>query len=242
MVGLRPVESHPFASESVAGQWLARAGFDLVAPLRAADYDAVVPASQRVCGPGGPSPLAVLVGHSRAVWAPFIAWLAAEPLRLSRAHPLDDYTAAQVAVAVALTGVPAEVRYDWQAVDVLRAAEVAGLLSRGASGLGVHPVHGPWVALRAVVVFDQPASVTRALAAPQCAHCPTACGPRARALGPPTDLEGVRSNWRDWVALREACPLGAHARYTDEQIRYHYTGDRGVLHAAVAREKVTASS
>ncbi len=242
MVGLRPVEPHPFAAETVAGQWLARAGFDLVAPLRAADYDAVVPASQRVCGAGGPSPLAVLVGHSRAVWAPFIAWLGAEPLRLSRAHPLDDYTAAQVAVAVALTGVLAEVRYDWQPVDMLRAAEVAGLLSRGASGLGIHPVYGPWVALRAIVVFDQSAPVTRPLAASQCTHCATACAPVARALGPPTDLDEVRSNWREWVALREACPLGAQARYSDEQIRYHYTGDRGVLHAAVARARLTASS
>ena len=37
------------------------------------------------------------------------------------------------------------------------------------------------------------------------------------------------NGWRDWVRVREVCPVGQSARYSDDQIRYHYTLDRDCL-------------
>jgi hypothetical protein len=43
------------------------------------------------------------------------------------------------------------------------------------------------------------------------------------------DAAAVERGWRAWVAVRDACPVGRASRYGDEQIRYHYAKDRGVL-------------
>ena len=48
----------------------------------------------------------------------------------------------------------------------------------------------------------------------------------------PGGHETVRENWRSWVAIRDACPLGKAHRYSDEQIRYHYTKDIKLLEAS----------
>jgi methylmalonic aciduria homocystinuria type C protein len=32
-------------------------------------------------------------------------------------------------------------------------------------------------------------------------------------------------DWRSWLAVRDACPVGRSARYAEEQIAYHYTKD-----------------
>jgi hypothetical protein len=44
----------------------------------------------------------------------------------------------------------------------------------------------------------------------------------ARALATPND-------WRAWLAVRDACPIGRDYRYDDDQLRYHYTKDRAAL-------------
>lgn len=62
-----------------------------------------------------------------------------------------------------------------------------------------------------------------------CAEAVTAC---AAGAAPPS-REAVRARWRQWVAVRDApCP-GHPWRYSDLQIRYHYTADRAVLKAAL---------
>jgi methylmalonic aciduria homocystinuria type C protein len=32
-----------------------------------------------------------------------------------------------------------------------------------------------------------------------------------------------------WIDVRDACPIGKGARYSDAQVRYHYTKDRAYL-------------
>ena len=55
----------------------------------------------------------------------------------------------------------------------------------------------------------------------------------AAGAGLPPSREAVRARWRQWVAVRDApCP-GHPWRYSDAQLRYHYTGDRSALLAAL---------
>ena len=37
------------------------------------------------------------------------------------------------------------------------------------------------------------------------------------------------ANWRTWLAMRDACPIGKGVRYGEQQIRYHYLKDRSIL-------------
>ena len=67
--------------------------------------------------------------------------------------------------------------------------------------------------LRAVVLVDAE-PVSRSPIAKPC-HCDATCSvalARARDGG----------DWRAWLAVRDACVVRDY-RYTDEQIRYHYT-------------------
>ena len=92
-------------------------------------------------------------------------------------------------------------------------AVAAGLGALAASRLVIHPTYGPWFALRAAVVLDgTPPPVPPRLAQP--CHCDQRCT---------TVLERAQrsTDWRDWLAVRDACSLGAW-RYSDAQILFHY--------------------
>ena len=93
----------------------------------------------------------------------------------------------------------------------LAVATGLGALSDG--GLVIHPVYGPWLALRAVVLVDEE-PISRSSIAKPC-HCDAICG-----IALERALDG--GDWRAWLAVRDACSLHEH-RYSDHQIRYHYT-------------------
>ncbi len=226
----------PAEAPDKLGDALRPAGLDLVAPLSLAAYNARVPAAWRVPIFGREDALGLVVGNTRALWAPFTAALRADPRRAEAAHPLDAYVRDAVAAAVRF---PCDVRWASDApprgVALLHAAEAAGLLWRSPSGLGVHPVFGPWVALRALLIVDAPPPAVPAPAAP-CGHCEGACGPAFAALcvEAAPHAQAVESSWRAWVAMRDACPRGREHRYGEAQIRYHYLKDRAVLRAMVS--------
>lgn len=174
--------------------------------------------------------LGLLVGNSRAVWPCFVRARASLP----EANPFDTYVVRAIEAAfdrehVALTsdahapagGEPllAHVFYSHRTYDgaflpFQPLAVAVGLAASTDAGLVVHPIYGPWFALRAVIVLDgDPPSAPAPIAKP-CA-CTGAC---ERALETALADSG---NWRAWLAVRDACSLRAW-RYSDEQIRFHY--------------------
>lgn len=178
--------------------------------------------------------LGLVAGNSRVLWPRFKDWLAADAVRRRLAHPLDACVEEVVGRAVA--GVPCTVHHahdgpPW--LPIQRLAERAGLAWLAPSNLAIHPVFGPWISLRAYIVVDEVGPSTPPAPAPACAACPHACVPafeRARrtldAAGP---AASSRASWRDWLAVRDACPVGREHRFQDDQIRYGYTKDRAVL-------------
>ena len=192
---------------------LAGAGIDLLAGFGEADR------------------LTLVAGNGRALWPRFVAWLAEEPARLGAPHPLEAYVEEATGRAVAAAGVACEVRYahdgpPW--VPIQRLAERAGLAWLAPSNLSIHPVLGPWLSLRAVITIVAAATVEpRAAPPPRCAACPRACVPafeRAR----------TQVDWRDWLAVRDACPIGREHRFQEDHLRYGYTKDREILRRAVS--------
>ena len=244
------------AAELVAtlGARLAPAGLDLVRALDARWYDAAVAPEYRLPRPGGrDARLAVVVGSSRAFWDPFVAWLAAEPSRLDAPDPIDRYAVEAVHGALADVAVPHEARFSFEApprrVAMQRLADVAGLASLTPAMLCVHPSFGPWIALRAVVLFDvaPPPGPAPAMAL-ACHDCAERCAPalaraqeavlaRERRAADEVERAGgdpVAPDWTLWLAVRDACPVGREHRYPDAYLRYVYTKDTDVLRGAVA--------
>ena len=225
---------------TLAGR-LRPAGIDLVQPLNAAWYDAAVTEEYRLPDVGRRDALAILLASTSAFWAPFVGWLRAEPARLDRPDPIDRYVVGVVHDALAALPVRHEVRFSHEPpprrVAMQRLAHVSGLAALTPSMLCVHPVYGPWLALRAAIVLDAagPSGAPPLPPAP-CDGCAELCTPaleHAQALVATAAGDPVAEHWRPWLAVRDACPLGRAHRYPEALIRYVYTKDRAVLRAAL---------
>jgi methylmalonic aciduria homocystinuria type C protein len=236
---------------------LAPRGFDLTRAVAVSAYNHAVAPPLRLPDHGRAGALAVVIGNTRALWPRFVAALRADAALAEDRNPLDRYTELAVAAAVhetagVLGGPPREIRFAHEApprrVAMQRLAHLAGLAHLTPGQLCVHPVYGPWIALRAVVVWDidagADAATTSARIPPPC-DCSRGCARAfdrtvAAVRGLPTQAD-VRADWQRWVAVRDACPVGREHRYSAEQIRYHYTGDREILRRAIAERDPRAA-
>jgi methylmalonic aciduria homocystinuria type C protein len=204
----------------------AAAGFDLIAPCAVTIDDALIERFDR------PRALGLVIGNTRALWPRFLDALAADPALRAEADPLDRYTERSLRAAVAdaraaiyFAHAPTPRGY----VPMQALAVRAGLAALSPTGLCVHPIYGPWIALRAFIAVDADGPVDAAPIAQPC-DCTDRCAPLRAAL----DLRAARfapdeHGWQAWLAMRDACPIGRAHRYGDDQIAYHYTRDRARL-------------
>lgn len=161
---------------------------------------------------------ALLIGNTRALWPVFLAARARDPGLAAARDPLERYTEATLDAAFpGARRFDGHRRYAGAFVPLQRVAIATGFGALAPSQLVVHPTFGPWFALRSVVfVAGEPPPPSAPVA--RACTCSEAC-PRAlaAALADPGPAP-----WRAWLAVRDACCLRDH-RYSDEQIRYHYT-------------------
>lgn len=208
------------------------AGLDLAAFLSIGWYNDSVEERLRLPDFGNPQALAVLIGNTRALWPHLLDALCVDPTLLADANPVETYTMRHVRAAVARLEVPYDIHWAHvvtpSPIAIQRLAHVAGLARLVPSNLSVHPTYGPWISLRAVLVADVTGPPGPPPAASnQCDDCEHACLAALRqATAEPDD-------WRRWLAIRDACPVGRSHRYDELQIRYHYTKDREALRCAV---------
>ncbi len=257
------------------GARLAGAGLDLVQPFSVLAYNQDAPFEWRLPGSraeGSPwaertagDALGVLVGNTRALFAPFLASLPADGS--PEPDPLDRYV--ERAVATALEGAspgrqPLLLVHSHttepRAWPMQRIADAVGLARLGPAHLNVHPLHGPWFALRSLLVVDLPPPAALPAPAPRvCDNCPAPCVPALKLAlqgaaqqkaGPHSSATGALSPVQQlFLAVRDACPVGQGSRYGARQIAYHYArrsallyGDEPVLGSAAAGSTGTAST
>ncbi len=181
--------------------------------------------------PAPPDRLGLLNGNTRAHWPRLLAALEGDPALRGQPDPVDRYCVRQVEAALESTGSRCRVLWahtvEPRAFPIQALAHAAGLCDIAPCRLAIHERYGPWLALRAVAVVDVPGPA-RAPAPPGvCARCPAPCRePFEAALAAGGDLE---SQWRRWLAVRDACPIGREHRYAERQIEYHYTKQRRLL-------------
>ncbi|HEX4422147.1 MAG TPA: hypothetical protein VH165_29750 [Kofleriaceae bacterium] len=215
---------------------LAAAGFDIAHAFDAAAA-ATAPGLELLAGPGASSTavpgagssavpgvrpaagtprLGLLIGNTRALWPPFTAALA-DPALAADPDPLDRYTERTLDATFPGARIyHGHRRYTGGFLPLQRLAALTGLGALAPNHLVIHPIYGPWLALRAVVLVDgdgDPPPSPRA-PIPQPCQCNAAC---ATALA--TALQSMTA--ADWLAVRDRCALGAW-RYSDDQIAYHY--------------------
>jgi len=172
------------------------------------------------------------VGNTRALWPRFLAALGRDPGLRNATDPLDHYTESVVSKIIDALPMRASAHYAHTLgeglVSMSRLAELSGLAYLGPAHLAIHPVHGPWFALRALIVLDAEAPPHPEPAPNLCSACDQPCVAAMNAALRPRAIDVAR-DWHEWLAVRDACPVGTESRYPDSQIRYHYTKDRGLL-------------
>jgi len=191
---------------------LAHAGFDIAHPFDAAML-ADDPAWSIIAATRDRN--ALLIANTRALWPAFVAARAADPALAADPDPLERY--AERTIARAFPGAPtwfAHRRYDGAFLPFQRLATRIGFGALAPTQLVIHPVYGPWFALRAVVLVDGEPPLSPPTLAPY--RCTGDCEQKLRIACEGTD-------WRAWLAVRDACNVGREYRYSDDQIAYHYT-------------------
>jgi hypothetical protein len=96
------------------------------------------------------------------------------------------------------------------------------------SYLSLHHTWGPWLAYRAVILFEEPL-VTLEKPQPLPNPCPEALTSMQTAMAEALATPKGPESWRKWLQVRDMCALGKGYRYSEEQILYHYTKCRGLL-------------
>ncbi len=214
----------------------AEAGLDLVRPFQVGRYNASAVETERLDDFGRPDALAILIGNTRSLWPAFTRAYQTDALLASGGNPLDTYVTTRltrllVAATTYATRLVSSHVTTPRAFPIQRLAESIGLAGISPSHLAIHPLHGPWFALRAVVVVDVagPAEASPELERP-CRACSAPCLPaleRALAVsGSPLSSAAVALHAPEWIAVRDACPVGKASRYGAAQLAYHYAPAR----------------
>ena len=216
----------------------ARRGLDLVHAFSTAWYNDRLPAEARRLPDFDRPALGLLIANTRTLWPVVKAALAADVALARAADPIDSYV--ELSTSEALAGIEQRsiVLFSHQnrtePLPIQRIAQAAGFARLAPSHLSIHAVHGPWIALRAVVVLDVdgPSGPPPEPFDP-CTPCSKPClVALERALeltSQRVDALSVAQSFRAWLSVRDACPVGKDKRYSDEQIEYHYTKARSLL-------------
>jgi hypothetical protein len=187
---------------------LVAAGFDI-----AHTFDAAAAAREPgLAVLGGEARLGILIGNTRALWPRFSEAMRDPELAAER-DPLDRYTERAIDAAFRDVNVYyGHRRYGGAFLPLQRLAVATGLGALSPTHLVIHPIYGPWFALRAVAVIagEPPA---RPPIDPPC-RCDASCHDALARAERSTD-------WRDWLAVRERCSLQSW-RYSEHQIQFHY--------------------
>ncbi len=214
------------AVEEIAAR-CARAGIDLAGVTAAGAYDQLVDAPFGL--EASPDATVLVLGNTRAMW-PHLERFVAEHGPLD--DPVDTYVTRTVRDATADVHDVVDIRFSHEPpprrIAIQRLADRAGLAWLSPSHLCVHPTYGPWIALRAAIVLERSMTTLPPAAEPPC-DCSANCLPclqEAIAAGEPANNDEMVAQWHLWLAMRDACPIGRAHRYGDEQIRYHYLGER----------------
>jgi methylmalonic aciduria homocystinuria type C protein len=211
------------------------AGFDLVQPFSAHWFNAGLPQSEQLYDFGRPGALGILIGNTKALWPAFQHAVAASPALATTAHPLDSYTQRVLWHAASRVAPLASCTYFSHtqpplAIPIQRLAELIGFAGLSPSRLAIHPSYGPWFGLRAVLLVDlQGPEATLPEPVQPCRGCSAPCMPafeHALSVSTPISAGSIARHAAEWIAVRDACPIGRAFRYPDDQLAYHYQPDR----------------
>ncbi len=218
---------------------LAPYGLNLVGTTTRAAYESLVPTSYRLEPLLPQTQTVIVIGNGgSAFWTTFRPYAdrhAGDP------HPLDDYTVEIIEHSLTPILKPSgrgyryvyPFRFGTEPVSFMHLAQAAGLAGPSILGIMIHPVYGPWLALRAAVLVAH--DLSHPPSAPGFNPCPS-CIEKPCIQACPAGVIGARHGWNisgcakhrlaaDQCAAfchaRHSCVYGRKHRYPPDALRHH---------------------
>ena len=223
---------------------LAPYGLNLIGTTTVTAYEALVPTQYHVASLLPEAKTLVVIGNGGGqFWEGFRSYYQKRPSYLQEhEHPLDDYTVE--VIEKTLTPILAQsgsaycycypFRFWSEPVSFMHIAQAAGLASPSILGVVIHPVYGPWMALRAAVLINQELHAEPVAAGfnpcPTCVEraCMAACPASAISTEKGWDIPGcvqhrlrVTTDCVDYCRARFDCVYGREHRYPLDELQYH---------------------
>jgi len=219
-------------------------GLNLIGTATVAAYEALVPVQYHVAALLPQAKTVVVIGNGGGeFWAGLRAYCHGKPEYLrEHAHPLDDYTSEIIETTLgpflqrsgAVYHYLYPFRFWTEPVSFMHLARAAGLAGPSILGVVIHPVYGPWLALRAALLIDQ--DLYAPPVAPGFDPCPT-CRERACLVACPASAVSIEKGWDIPACVqhrlqspndcthhchaRYDCIYGRTHRYPAEELQYH---------------------
>lgn len=219
-------------------------GLNVIGATSVAGYEAFVPPHYHVAALLPQAKTILVIGNGGGgFWQGFRAYCAQHPsYRQERTHPLDDYTVEIVEATLTplLQTTGASYRYVYpfrfwtEPVSFMHLARAAGLAGPSLLGVTIHPVYGPWMALRAAVLLELELALP-----PQAAGfdpCPT-CVERPCISACPANAISEKKGWDipecvhhrmqhqddcvEYCHARYHCVYGREHHYPLDELQYH---------------------
>jgi hypothetical protein len=212
-------------------------GLDLVHPVQVALYNDAVDPLYRVPDFNRVDALLLIVANTKALWPHFVSACQGDEVLSAESDPLDRWVEAQVDAVMSETQVRHAIRYGHgtsaSPVDMQRLGHVSGLGFLGPGQLSIHRQFGPWVSFRAAIVLDisfENGSLAPIDTCDGCHQKPCMAALDSAMRGEKrATFEGVRSDWKSWLNIREVCTVGQEYQFSAEQAAYHYTHEKAWL-------------
>jgi len=228
-------------------------GLNLIGATSVERYDASVPGAHSLRRLAPDAVTAIVVGNGGgAFWAAYRRFCRAHAEHERLDDPLDAFTRVVIddATACVEAGGASRVIYPFEfsatPVSFMQLAESAGLGRRSLVGVLVHPVWGPWMALRAAILVPFPVSAPRPAEGfdpcPTCVEraCMPACpGQAVSDVG--WDIPRCAAHRRQAddcesrCHARFDCVIGRAHRYPPDALAFHQRRSRAALLAHAAR-------
>jgi hypothetical protein len=218
-------------------------GLNLVAAAPSDRYDELVVPQYRVSAIAPSARSLILIGNGGgSFWKAFQHYIGDNPGWMARDNPLDDFT--RVVVERDLSAPLTYARIDHAIIypfmnngptlNFMAAGKAVGLSGPSILGVMVHPVYGPWIAFRAVIVMneviDAPSEALGFDPCPSCTvrSCIPACPANAVSFPQGWDIPRclthrveVEPDCTPRCHARAGCVLGPEHRYPDDELAYH---------------------
>lgn len=222
--------------EDLRSRWIP-AGLDLAQPFQVAWYNRAVDDAFRLSDFGRPSALGILVALEPLIPRSEVRWTHDLPPRRVAVQRLAHLSGLAY---LSPSHLSAHVTYGpWIALRAAIVIDIKGHRQDGGLDVAVERVAlvqpEPIRAQNASRKRGQNARVLPSGPSPgppnPCLDCEATAyrGSAIAAAGTPAGHAAIERHWQLWLAVRDACPVGRSHRYSDAQIRYHYTKDREVL-------------